>query len=666
MVSLLLRPLVCPAVPKVTPEKRMEVRFFAPGGLVSNLDFVESIFGNAGDPYLPENDAGLDVDRWTGHTGCVILAPHLTRLRKKDLGLPHVSRPRRRARRHVLGERGEPTTTAAFKITSRGTAGRDGHADRRQLLRLLQEGSEDADQLQRQPLRPGGGGARRRRARVRHLQPRRPLHAGPGAGRDRRPPLRRGARSCSAIVRGVHPDGLRDRRDLPRDPLRAGGHGDRRPPAGHHLDQATARSSTSSSCPAGSTSTRAATRCGWRSTPPRRAGAWSARCPRAPSATSPAPSRAAASRRSARAWSTRCCRGPIFVRSFDEDMELVEEIFERSYDDAPDHRRSAARRARPILSPERSLGSVIKLLTPSPADFTPEYNAWLESIPNHVRALVFIIKRFYRPEWGDDWRAHFSVDIINGAPGHELKYERPEARRQLPARRARRATAPGGPTSCGRTSSRPTRCRWRTTSPRRSWCRRAGWSACPASTTGTRASSSRRTASSGCSSGPTTRSIPGSTSRPRRTCPARALLLELPAARPRATCSDIVEDVALHDAFTAADARARRPERRARPTAATRSARRSPRLVGGKPTKNPRYLQIRPDLARPRDRYVAEMGARLSRRLPLHAAGALPGDQRALGPAEQPARAPASGRSASTARSTTRSCPSCSWTTSAR
>ena len=58
MVSLLLRPVVCPAVPKFTPEKRMEVRFFVPGGLVSNLDFVESIFGNAGDPYLPAHDAG--------------------------------------------------------------------------------------------------------------------------------------------------------------------------------------------------------------------------------------------------------------------------------------------------------------------------------------------------------------------------------------------------------------------------------------------------------------------------------------------------------------------------------------------------------------------------------------------------------------------------------
>ncbi len=59
-----------------------------PGALVSNLDFVESIFGNAGDALVPENDAGLDIEHWTGHTGCVILAPHLIDLKKKDLGLP--------------------------------------------------------------------------------------------------------------------------------------------------------------------------------------------------------------------------------------------------------------------------------------------------------------------------------------------------------------------------------------------------------------------------------------------------------------------------------------------------------------------------------------------------------------------------------------------------
>lgn len=42
-VSLLLRPIVVPEVPGFTGQKTMEVRFFAPGNLVSNLDFVESI-----------------------------------------------------------------------------------------------------------------------------------------------------------------------------------------------------------------------------------------------------------------------------------------------------------------------------------------------------------------------------------------------------------------------------------------------------------------------------------------------------------------------------------------------------------------------------------------------------------------------------------------------
>ncbi len=92
----------------------MEVRFFAPGGLVSNLDFVESIFGNAGDPTLPKNDAGLDVEHWTGHTGCVILAPHLTTLTKRELGLPSWDQATERQRRDGMCWRIRPnaTTTA--------------------------------------------------------------------------------------------------------------------------------------------------------------------------------------------------------------------------------------------------------------------------------------------------------------------------------------------------------------------------------------------------------------------------------------------------------------------------------------------------------------------------------------------------------------------------
>jgi hypothetical protein len=79
----------------------------------------------------------------------------------------------------------------------------------------------------------------------------------------------------------------------------------------------------------------------------------------------------------------------------------------------------------------------------------------------------------------------------------------------------------------------------------------------------------------------------------------------------------IVEDVAVHDALTQ-PMRDHVARNAARPEGYSICSA-EPRLIGGKPTKNPRYLQVRPDLARPRDRYVAEMGARLSRRLPLHA-----------------------------------------------
>ncbi len=81
-----------------------------------------------------------------------------------------------------------------------------------------------------------------------------------------------------------------------------------------------------------------------------------------------------------------------------------------------------ARTRRPILSPERTLGSVIQLLTPSP-EYTDEHNAWVRELPQTIRQLLFTVKRYYQPEWGDNWRAHFTVDRINGFLGHELKFE---------------------------------------------------------------------------------------------------------------------------------------------------------------------------------------------------------------------------------------------------
>ena len=118
--------------------------------------------------------------------------------------------------------------------------------------------------------------------------------------------------------------------------------------------------------------------------------------------------------------------GPLFVGDLNASLEKVKEIFKYDYSNrykpefAPDY---SDYPHRPPLSMNRSLGSMIKMLTPSEEKFTPDYNAWLESIPSSIKALAFMIKRFYRPEWGDDWARHFSVDMIDGVQGHELKFD---------------------------------------------------------------------------------------------------------------------------------------------------------------------------------------------------------------------------------------------------
>ena len=75
----------------------------------------------------------------------------------------------------------------------------------------------------------------------------------------------------------------------------------------------------------------------------------------------------------------------------------------------------------------------------------------------------------------------------------------------------------------------------------------------------------------------------------------------------------IVGHVAEFDKFTEPHEEAvRRPSSRKLPTSYVVSSA-HPRLVDGKPSKNPRYLQKRPDLENPRETYLAEIAARLER-----------------------------------------------------
>ncbi len=69
---------------------------------------------------------GLDVSHWTGHTGCVVLAPHIVGIPKKALGLPHVSEATERQRRDGMcwTDEAEPYNGGrAFKLVCRDARG---------------------------------------------------------------------------------------------------------------------------------------------------------------------------------------------------------------------------------------------------------------------------------------------------------------------------------------------------------------------------------------------------------------------------------------------------------------------------------------------------------------------------------------------------------------
>lgn len=88
-----------------------------------------------------------------------------------------------------------------------------------------------------------------------------------------------------------------------------------------------------------------------------------------------------------------------------------------------------------------------------------------------------------------------------------------------------------------------------------------------------------------------------------------------------------------------------------------------PRIVDGKPSKNTRYLQLRPDLRDPRLWRMAEMGQRS--RADCRSRMRCTPRSRAFSPGAGTTRPrPVSVRSRATGRSTTWSCPSCSWSSS--
>ncbi len=422
-VSLQLGPLVSPEVPGSVREKRMETRLIAPGGLVASLDFVEGIFGNGGDPYLPENDASLAPATWTGHTGCVILAPHLTRLKKRELGLAHVSQATDRQKRDGMCWEEEDELYnggRAFKICARDARGvivtviadtyfgyckkeiktqisysanlfgnaEEEHAGGALVFasyNLGQEYTETssgdtytlAEVLERHPGRfaaqPQGHALDLHQPHI-VLVPANPHYS---------------LRALTVSWSGA--DGQRQSIPLRADQVYLS-------PNGYRVGIAQE---------------------------PHDRTAWSlvGTVPNATSCHKPATVSGGGKSEISKAITDAFIVGSEFVADFDTDMDSVAAILDR---DLSSRFLDPARNDqddRPILSEERSIGSVIKLLTPSRSEYSAEYNVWLDRIPPYIKELVYVVQRSYRPEWGDDWRSHFSVVAIDGRPGNSLRLD---------------------------------------------------------------------------------------------------------------------------------------------------------------------------------------------------------------------------------------------------
>ena len=613
-VSLLLRPVVCPEVPGFTPEKRMETRFFVPGNLVSNLDFVETIFENGGDPLLPQNNAALDAEHWSGHTGCIILAPHLIKTTKKSAGLPHFDQATERQRRDGMCWKQEDELYNggnAFKLTCRDESGvivtliadnYFGYCKKEVKTQLSfaanlfglteEEHAGGALVFQSYDLGEEFSGD----AHVRRL------------GHSYEEMV-----SLFGDIMKLQSEGYAVDKKFPEIVY---------VPHDAHFGLTTQKISWTNAT--GEHSIRLSPEktyvrpSGYKvkmERPPGHGRQWRLVGTVAEGTFCHKPCTVSGGGKSeiSKPITDAIITGPVFVADLKADFDRVEELISRDYSD-----RFAQPRVdqRAILSPERSLGSVIKLLTPDEHDYTPQYNAWLSSVPQHVKELVFVVKRYYRPEWGADWREHFSVDIINGTPGNELKGDN----KKLVTTYLRVGFDADGS--------------WRTFGLRKDFH--------PA----VKVQMEDDITASVVVPASGLESLPDSVGKSfsvkfTQNCEQRlfqrpddAILrgydqqAESDFVQPDnffsnyqpltpADAREMVEDALGFHQFTAP------MQKFIREIAETGSpdyfvCTADPRLVDGKPTKNPRYLQKRPDLVRAGESYLAEISARLRRRVPCN------------------------------------------------
>ncbi len=425
MVSLLTRPVICPEVKGVTLEKSMEVRFFAPGSLVSNLDFVESIFGNAGDHNLAINDAALDIEHWSGHTGCIVLAPQLTQLKKKDIGLPHFDHATDRQRKDGMCWKNENelyNDGSAFKVTCRN--------DKGVVITLI---GDNYYGYSKKEIKTQISYAANLYGLVEEE------HAG-GAIAFPRGNMSEKLFGLAFTAKFKNDYNFEDVKKLLKDRIHIFSENyaiDKKYPNIIYIPEYADIDITRNSVfwminnkefslklspqkiyvhPTGHKFqlVKHPKENLWRIIDTAPEGMF---CHKPCTVSGGGKSEISKSMQNAIKY------GSFYINNLAEDEKLADVIINYDYstrwkDPWPDGGPS-----RPFLSPERTLGSAVKLLTPSD-QYSDEYNSWLKGLPEHVRALALFIKRLYRnDESTGNWKQHINVDIVNGREGNALIYK---------------------------------------------------------------------------------------------------------------------------------------------------------------------------------------------------------------------------------------------------
>ena len=389
---------------------------------MSNLDFVESIFGNAGNPNLAQNDAALDTEHWTGHTGCIILAPQLKSLKKKDVGLPHFDDATERQKidgmywedKNELYNDGSP-----FKITCRD--------DRGVVITLI------ADNYY-------GYSKKEIKTQISYSANLFGLVEEEHAG---------GALAFARRVMGDTLDGkdyseyhdnrfsfeevkklLIDRIDVQPENYAI----DKKYPniiyipelayvntntnsitwTHHNKEQKLTLSPYKTYVHPTGNKFRLEKHNSidlWRIVDTFAEGVF---CHKPCTVSGGGKSEISKSMQNAITY------GTFNIQDIDEDFKKADKIIEFDYSTRWKINDPKRPKSRPFLSEERTLSSAVKLLIPSHEN-SDEFNTFLDNIPVHIRSLVLFVKRLHRQAHGAlNWKDYMSVEIINGQNGTGL------------------------------------------------------------------------------------------------------------------------------------------------------------------------------------------------------------------------------------------------------